>query len=160
MSTLISSRRNRTKERTDMESLWVHLPSPEFQNWAIESYVKAMRASMFTGFLTLSGFLLSATTFVIIQMKKEVYEQPYYLERCRKQRKFGKCQPVYAPLRRLSRVLICAIALSLMASLIQVTVGLYETFFAVIICYCAAMLAMAGVGWVFSAYGYKLALLV
>jgi len=126
-------------------SFWTHLQSQEFQTWAVDSYVKAMRASMFTGFLTLSGFLLSATTFVIIQMKKEVYGEQFYLDRCRKQRKYGKGEPMYAPLRRLSRVLMLAIALSLFASLSQVTVGLYETFTAVVFCYTSGILAMAGV---------------
>lgn len=130
---------------TMLEHCWTHLQSQGFQDWAVDSYVKAMRASMFTGFLTLSGFLLSATTFVIIQMKKEVYEQPFYLDRCRKQRKFGRKEPVYAPLRRLSRVLMLAICLSLCASLSQVTIGLRETFPAVVFCYAIAIVAMGGV---------------
>jgi hypothetical protein len=131
-----------------MQDLLNYVLTNEFQTWAIDAYVRAMRGSMFTGFLTLSGFLLTATTFVVIQMKRELYDQPFYLERCRKQRRFGKGEPVYAPLRRLSRVLIVAICLSLLASASQLTIGLRETFTAVVFCYAIAIFALVGVAWV------------
>lgn len=119
------------------------VPSAEHQAEFVNFYGQSMRASMFTGFLTLSGFLLSAMTFVVIQMKKEVFEKEFYLRRIRDLRGAGLVKGhVYQPLRNLSRALTAAIIVALSASLFQMTIGLLQSFWAALACYLVAIAAM------------------
>src|SRR5262245_31540304 len=50
-------------------------------------YARNLRGSLFTGFLTLSGFLLSAKTFIVVKMKESLYEQDFYTRRLEMHRK-------------------------------------------------------------------------
>ena len=114
----------------------------------LKLYVSGMRASMFTGFLTLCGFLLSATTFIVIQMKNEVYGKPFYLEQISQQRKLNPTLSVYGPLRRMARALTIAIVFCFTASMLQFTLGLKETILSTMICLAFGCIALGSVAWV------------
>lgn len=129
-------------------SLVDYWPSAEVQAWIIATYATSLRSSMFTGFLTLSGFLLSATTFIVIQMKKEVYDQEYYLDRWKQQKDLGTEKPLYGPLRCMSRLLVVTITMSLSASLSHITIGLIASFVTVLICYILSIVVLVAVAFV------------
>jgi hypothetical protein len=99
-------------------------------------YEEKMRASLFTGFFTLSGFLLTAKTFIILNMKKEMFSTKMYLKHVETQSRLlpGKKMEVYRPLRDIGHVLLINVSLCLAASISQFTFGLCPSMTTVAIC--------------------------
>ncbi|WP_439623387.1 hypothetical protein [Gemmata sp.] len=108
--------------------------------WAY--YAANLRAGMFTGFLTMSSFLLTMTTFIIMNLKAQYYDQTRYADRVKKRRQVGCKRSYYRPLQNLGIALIASIALSLLTSIAQFTVGLYPSFWSVVVCGTLALLAV------------------
>lgn len=110
-------------------------------------YATSLRGSLFAGFLTLGGFLMSLKTFIIVNMKKEVYDSPAYVEKFEslKLNKPMLCR--YKPLKDLSDVLFVTILSCLSTSILQLTVGLLENFYASVVCITAAAGSILLLGW-------------
>lgn len=105
-----------------------------------------IRASLFAGFLSLGGFLLSLKTFIIVNMKKDVFDTEKYKKTWEEQSKFdrnGKVGKRYDPLRELSNVLFAAIVTAIGTAVLQITVGLRESFWTTFICLWAVTFATA-----------------
>lgn len=103
-----------------------------------------IRASLFAGFLSLGGFLLSLKTFIIVNMKKDVFETEKYKAAWESQSKLDKTGSIgkrFDPLRELSSVLFAAIVSAIGAAVLQITVGLLDSFWASFICLWAATFA-------------------
>src|SRR5215207_10141105 len=47
----------------------------------LDIYGKKLQMPLFTGFLTISGFLLSLTAFIVVKMNEAVYQDEKYIER-------------------------------------------------------------------------------
>lgn len=107
-----------------------------------ELYATGMRSSLFTGFLTLSGFLLAAKTFVVVNMKKEVYDNEKYQENFKTQRRLDQTMRLYGPLESLARSLVLNVALCLGTAASQFTVGLIPSPFAAAVCLALAAAAI------------------
>lgn len=119
----------------------------------VETY-KALRGSLFTGFFTVAGFLLSAKTLVILNMKKEVYGDDHYLTKIhtadwtktehekkinRTPRKECGGSEVYKPLAQIGTLLTINIILALATSFTQITIGLIECCICIILCLSLAL---------------------
>lgn len=90
-------------------------------------YADKLRGSLFSAFLTLSGFLFSVKTFLIVRLDADVYSQEDYQDWVLKVgRKYNPDITVYGSLRRLGRLLFWGVCLSFAASIAQLTVGLCE----------------------------------
>jgi hypothetical protein len=116
-----------------------------------EFYQKHLRGSLFSGFLTLSGFLFSVNTFIVVNMKKELYDQPGYLERFEKQLAYDTNRTLYGPLQRLSKLMLIAVSTAVMTSVTQFTVGLVPRWYTAVACVlmaCVAVFFLAKVLWV------------
>lgn len=103
-----------------------------------------IRASLFAGFLSLGGFLLSLKTFIIVNMKKDVFDTERYKTTWESQSKLdhsGKLGKRYDPLRELSNVLFAAIVTAIGTAVLQITVGLRESFWTTFVCLWAAIFA-------------------
>ena len=116
---------------------------------------KQLRGSLFTGLFAVSGFLLSAKSIVILNMKKEIYGEDWYLNRIhdrdwsrtthdRKEggnprKECGATSNVYRPLAQVGALLTVNIILALVASFAQITLGLAELFWAVAVCLALAV---------------------
>lgn len=108
-------------------------------------YAKNLRGSLFTGFLALGGFLMSAKTFIIVNMKKEVYDSARYKQDWLDGRELNGAEnypPLFGPLRRLSNILFYTISFSFIASVSQLTVGLFESVPSVVACMFLVILAL------------------
>jgi len=105
-------------------------------------YQKNMRASLFAGFLTLGSFLLSLKTGIVIKIKENVYDKPGYQEKVDEAQASGVKTTVYAPLRRLSKLLSAAVLSALLASMLQLTLGLFSIWWAAATCLAMAALAL------------------
>lgn len=108
----------------------------------VRFYSDKLRASLFSGFLTLGGFLLSVKTFVVVQMKTGLYDTDGYRERVVKARQLKPDTPYYKPLANFSRALFWAVLLALATAAAQLTLGLYEARLAVYICLGLALLTL------------------
>jgi hypothetical protein len=97
-------------------------------------YAKNLRAGLFTGFLTISSFLLTSTTFVLINLKTHYYDKDFYKTRFGRRAATGSKRLFYQPLQNLGTALILAIGLSLTASLSQFTIGLHPAQWTVFVC--------------------------
>lgn len=97
-------------------------------------YGTNIRAALFTGFLTLGGFLLSLKTFIIIKMKESVYDDVRYLDQFEKKKKLNKNLRLYGPLQGLSNLLFWAVMSAIVTALLQFSVGLITHYVAVYAC--------------------------
>lgn len=108
-------------------------------------YGKSLRGSLFAGFLTLSGFLLSLKTFIVVNMKKEVFDTDEYKAEWEEQKKLDAAKNMgsrFEPLRYLSTTLFLAIASCVITSVLQLTLGLVEAFWVAIICLWSALVSV------------------
>ncbi|MBA4067940.1 MAG: hypothetical protein C0501_30405 [Isosphaera sp.] len=123
---------------------------------------RQLRGSLFTGLFAVSGFLLSAKSLVILNLKKEVYGEDWYLTRVHERDWSGTAQEhkrdktprkdcgattdVYRPLAQVGALLTVNIILALLASFAQITLGLAETSWAVAVCLASAVAAAVMLG--------------
>jgi hypothetical protein len=111
-------------------------------------YAENMRGSLFSGFLTLTGFLFAVKTFIVINMKKEMYDTEAYRARVWQRRNFQSELTVYGPLRRLGRLLLFAVLLSVSTSVSQLTLGLIQAWWAAAICLTLAGATITLLVWI------------
>ncbi len=107
-------------------------------------YGKNLRGSLFAGFLTLGGFLLSLKTFIVVNMKKEVFENSSYKENWHSQKLIdseGKLGGLYDPLRFLSTMLFISIVCCIATAVMQLTLGLSEHTWSAILCLFSGLLS-------------------
>ncbi len=86
-------------------------------------YSTKMQVPLFTGFLTLGGFLLTLKTFVLIKLKEGLYDHYKYKEMLDERRLLNPKITYYGPLSRLGNFLIHSVLLALLTSFYQFTVG-------------------------------------
>lgn len=113
-------------------------------------YGDKIRGSLFAGFLTLGGFLLSLKTFIVVNMKKEVFDTDEYQslwDEVKKLDHAGELEYKYSPLRYLSTVLYLAIVACISTAVLQLTIGLINNLWAVVICLWAVLLALMFLIW-------------
>ena len=109
-----------------------------------------MRGSLFAGFLTLGGFLLSLKTFIVVNMKKEVFESDAYKQEWEEQKKLDVNNEMgmkYTPLRFLSAVLYAAILSCISTAVLQLTLGLVNNFWAAALCLWAVVVSLFFLAW-------------
>lgn len=87
-------------------------------------YAANLRGSLFSGFLTLGSFLVAVNTFIVVNMKKELYDSRGYRDRVAKMRALNERITFFGPLRRLSALLFWTIILAIGTSVSQLTVGI------------------------------------
>lgn len=93
-----------------------------------------VRPSFFSGFLTITGFLLAAHTFIVTHMKKEMYDRESYHKLVSERRQLNPNHSYYGPLRRFSGFLLATMLMSLGTAVLQVTYGLAGTERAAFVC--------------------------
>jgi len=86
-------------------------------------YSRKMQTPLFTGFLTLGGFLLSLKTFILIKLKEGLYDQKQYQELVKEKQRLNPKYTHYGPLSRLSHFLVHSVLLALLTSFFQFSVG-------------------------------------
>lgn len=113
-------------------------------------YSSNLRASLFAGFLTLGGFLMSLKTFIIVNMKKEVYDSKHYQDLWTDRKKLDTknlMPSIYTPLRDLSSVLYITILLCVASAVSQLTIGLFGNLWTSIFCVWLAALSIVSLVW-------------
>lgn len=105
-------------------------------------YEKNIRGHLFAGFLALGGFLLSLKTFIVVNMKENVYDNEQYQKSWRDKKKINPDLKLYTPLKELSDLLFYAILAAIVAAIFQMTLGLYSHWLAALICLSSAVYAV------------------
>lgn len=119
----------------------VYWLSPDPQK-SVEFFADKIRASLFTGLLTVGSFLLSLKVFIVVKFKETIFDTKEYKDRLEDLRKIDPALEHYAPVRNLSAVLFVAIASAISAAACQLTIGLLQYPLAMLIC--VFMAAFAG----------------
>lgn len=108
---------------------------------AVTFYGEKIRASLFTGLLTVGSFLLSLKVFIVVKFKENVFDSAVYKKRLEDRRNINPQLSHYGPVRNLSQVLFLAITSSLIASASQMTIGLIPVWWAMLFCVGSAAFA-------------------
>ncbi len=106
-------------------------------------FEKNLRGSLFAGFLTLGSFLLSLKTGIVIKIKEGVYDKPEYQLRVQQRPSTSGPFTIYGPLKRMSRALAWSVGLSIVTATLQLTVGLYPSWWSAAVCLGSAASAIA-----------------
>jgi hypothetical protein len=98
-------------------------------------YSENLRTALFSGFLTIGGFLMSLKTFIIVKLKEDLFDKPAYKKRHKENTLINakKAGTLYEPLKQLSDYLILCVICSLVTAFLQFSIGFWE------ICYTAAL---------------------
>lgn len=105
----------------------------------IEFYQFNLRGALFGGLLTVSAFLFSLKTFIVVKMKESVYDAEFYGAMVKERQKLNPNITRYGPLRNLSKLLFWAVLISLLASFVQFSVGLIPKIWAVQVALAASL---------------------
>lgn len=97
-------------------------------------YSANVRQGLFTGFLTLASFLFAMKTFIVINMKTQLYDTPGFRKEIAKKRQRRATYPIYGPLKRLNSLLLSTIVLALLTSVLQFSLGLICADWAAVVC--------------------------
>jgi hypothetical protein len=95
-------------------------PGPVFTTY----YANSFRGDLFSAFVALAGFIFALKTFIIITMKKELYNHPEYIKRFQLNKALSPSLRRHAPLNNLRLILSWAVVCSLAAAICQLTLGL------------------------------------
>lgn len=113
-----------------------------YGNKVVCFYIDKLREPLFSGLLTIGGFLFSLKTFIITIMKKEVYDTDEYNKRLEKLKKFDNGVKKYDNLKNLSDMLFYIVFVSIVTASFQFTVGLIEHLVATLTCLFLALYNM------------------
>ncbi len=86
-------------------------------------YTDKIRPYIFTGFLTIGGFLLSLQIFILISLKEKLYESDAYKKIYYQTKAINPDIRFYGSLINLGRLLIACVGLSLVTSFVQISFG-------------------------------------
>ncbi len=119
------------------------------ENGLFALYDRKFQTPLFTGFLTISGFLLTLKTFVLVQLKKELYDQSFYKEDIDYKRLTNPKLTLYGPLNRLASLLVLCVLGGLTTAVSQLSVGFIPSRFAAAFCIAvgAGTLALVFQAW-------------
>lgn len=117
---------------------WIAVHVPDISGLH-DYYASNLRTSIFTGFFTLSGFLLSMKAFIVVNLKKDVYDSKAYKNHIAEMRSVNPELSNYGPLHRLSTLLFWTIVCALSTSTLQLTLGLWKQDLAALICIAMAI---------------------
>ena len=106
-------------------------------------YSRNIRASLFTGLLTVGSFLLSLQTFIVVKLKENVFDSPAYRKRIASRKRINPGITLYGPVKRLSSMLFLSTASAILASVCQLTFGLIQQWYATFVCVFVAAFAIS-----------------
>lgn len=117
---------------------------------AVKLYGEKLQMPMFTGFLTLAGFILSLKTNILLRLQNDLFDKPLYKERIERASAL-EGQPIsrFEPLINLGNYLVWTVFACLAASLAQVTFGFIKNRWSV-----GVALAAGFVAFVFTLFAW------
>src|SRR3569833_997022 len=117
--------------------------TPKKQTAVLDFFQQHLRQPLFAGLLTVSAFLFSLKTFIIVTMKQNVYGTDEYGADWNKKKELNPNLKRYQPLRNFALLLFFAVLISLCGAVAQFTVGLIDAPWAAIMCLSLAIWSIA-----------------
>lgn len=114
-----------------LAALWTHNLGAD-HDLLVEFYEKHLRGSLFSGLLTVGGFLLSLKTFILIKLKDNVYDHHEYKKRFDEQKELDPDLKRYKPLQNLSDFLYYSVISTIAAAIFQLTLGIFGNYYLVL----------------------------
>lgn len=108
----------------------------------IHFYVNDFREILFSAFLTLSGFIFTLETFIIVTIKENVYDNKKYIANFSKMQKLNPQLKRYGPLINLKDFLYYTIIYSFIAAIIQLVLGAFNNWYAIATCIWSSIVAL------------------
>ncbi|MDF2186211.1 hypothetical protein O1O06_15835 [Grimontia hollisae] len=87
-------------------------------------YQENIRGNLFAGLIAVGGFLMTGKTFILVTMKKNVFDDHDYIDNFKKLSKFDSSLKRYSPLIQLKDILYVAVYTTIVSAIVQLTVGL------------------------------------
>lgn len=87
-------------------------------------YEKHIRGNLFAGLIAVGGFLMTGKTFILVTMKQNVFDDEEYIKNYKKLVKFDQSLKRYAPLIQLKDILYVSVYVTIIAAIVQLTIGL------------------------------------
>ncbi|EOX4234068.1 hypothetical protein ACPF4D_003410 [Vibrio cholerae] len=87
-------------------------------------YEKHIRGNLFAGLIAVGGFLMTGKTFILVTMKQNVFDDAEYIKNYKKLVKFDQSLKRYAPLIQLKDILYVSVYMTIIAAIVQLTIGL------------------------------------
>jgi hypothetical protein len=127
----------------DLQALvaWMGIPAAGDVTF-VDTYVRTLRGSFFTGFITLGSLVTAAMNYTLTTLKAGIYDTTEYKAFSEKVKTYNSKFDPYAPLKRLGSALFAIIVASFFTSFAQVTIGLVPFNWAAIICIGSAIVTM------------------
>jgi hypothetical protein len=104
-------------------------------------YASSLRGPLFSGLLSIAGFLFSLQTFIVVKLKENVYDSDHYATIFRREVALGMKATRFSPLRKFATSIFQSIVGALIAAILQITLGLLSSPWASIACLLAAAIA-------------------
>ncbi len=108
----------------------------------VQIYQNKLQIPLFTGFLTVGGFLLSLKTFILIKLREDLYDLPAYETRLRQKQLQNNSLTKYGPLKRLGDFLVYSVAAAMLTATSQLTLGFVSNRIASALCLASAMMTI------------------
>lgn len=100
----------------------------------INTIYAKLQGPLFTGFLTVGGFLLTLKTFILVKLNEGIYKTDTYRKRFESQQALDPGLRLYGPLQRLSEFLVFSVLSALSCSACQLILGSFGVRWANIFC--------------------------
>lgn len=97
-------------------------------------YFDKIRPYLFTGFLTIGGFLLSLKIFILISLKEKLYDSEGYKKIYFAKKALRNDIVFYGSLINLGNLLVLCVGLSLITAFLQISLGLFQKDITSIVC--------------------------
>ena len=121
-------------------------------DWCLENgdlakfYAESMRSSLFSGLLTVSAFVFSVKTFLLMALEKDVYNTTTYRRLVAKMQTLDPKLDRLEPLQNIHIALKRTVWLSFIAAVLQVSLGLLKSNLAAAACLLSAAVALMLIG--------------
>lgn len=103
--------------------------------WDLTDAYRKLQGSLFTGFLTIGGFLLTLKTFILVQLREKLFDSEAYKKHYVKMKELDPKLSLYAPLKNLGNFLLYSVVFSIATSFTHLTVGFIPNEYAAIFCF-------------------------
>ena len=98
------------------------------------TYSGKLQMPLFTGFFTVSGFLISLTIFIIVKMHESIYQKLDYQDQVAHYKEINPEYSYIRPLTNLTNFLLASVVAALCTSFSQLTLGNIPYYWITIFC--------------------------
>jgi len=104
------------------------------KGWNLHEAYGKIQGALFTGFLTIGGFLLTLKTFILVQLREKLFDSADYKAHYARIKELDPTASLYGPLKNLGTFLLYSVVFSIVTSVAHLTVGFIPSQYAAVFC--------------------------